>query len=103
MTTLFARCPVCNGVDAQPDPTGAMAMFCPVCEELFPVDESAVKPDGFADAVRAVDRALFEENLIWITTADNPAAKAWGGPTDARRLAAEVATETVFQTLRGAA
>lgn len=101
MTVLFARCPTCNGIDTQPSPTGEPILFCPVCEALFPVDESAVKPDGFADAVRAVAQALFDDNLLWITVADNPAARAWGGPRDARHLAAEVATAAVFRVLAG--
>lgn len=99
MTDLFARCPTCNGIDAQPDPTRAMALYCPVCDDLFDVDESAIKPDGFAEAVRAVDQALFYDNLVWITTPNNPAAKAWGGPTDARHLAAEVAVEAAAAVL----
>ncbi len=100
MSDLFSRCPVCKGIDTQPDPTNPRAMFCPTCETIFAVDESAVKPDGYADAVRAVNRALFDENLIWIDTGDSPIAKAWGGPREAMGLAAEVATDAVFRVLQ---
>jgi hypothetical protein len=99
MSTLFALCPVCGGIDSQPDPTGVRTLYCPVCETIFPVDESAVKPDWYPETVRAVDRALFDDNLIWINTPDNPLAKAWGGPTKARHLAAVVAVDAVLRTM----
>jgi hypothetical protein len=99
VSTLFSLCPTCHGIDAQPDPTGAMAMFCPVCEDLFPVDASAIRPDRYPEAVRAADRALFDDNLIWITTPNNSLAKEWGGPTDARHLAAVTAVDAALAVL----
>ncbi len=100
---LFSRCPTCKGIDTRavpnpaPNPTPAMA--CSGCGAFFTVDETAVRPDGFTAAVHAVNRALSADQLLWIDTPDNAAAKAWGGPREAAYLAAEVATDAVFRTL----
>lgn len=55
--------------------------------------DDPLAPDQDA-AVEAVAQALFKDNALWITFADNPLAKTLGGPREARYTAARAAVST---------